>query len=425
MRRLLHHAFALLVGGVVTTAASSPSPAVAAEPCCDVQISGPICLSGNGQDRVFVPPAAAHGLTGRWTFDEDMPWDSSGAGYHGMEAVASGPTMGGRGRSAFFQSTSLTVPAGEAPTVGSSRLLAASDFSYSFWVHFVEDPGKHHQGLKHCPLVRKGLDKTIDEVVEEPSYAAAPAIMIDQLTRKLHIELATDATTSTNPAADNETWTQATNGREAFDSHSRLSHGRWFHVALVRMERERTTRLYVNGILDSTVISSGHVVPNSEPLYMGGDPIVGSRCATPLYIDNVQRYNRPLTPDEIQAEAAPAFAGIEPSYVRLACVECSLEHAMQKCPAGYHVCNNLELHIAGYQVARTLGLVSSKDMRVWSHAASATSSSVGGVASQSPPMSFVQTGESSQSSRATQTADPSGSSLSANLGLGLCCMDGP
>eukprot|EP00971_Amphidinium_carterae_P303759 6035626-Amphidinium_carterae.1 len=136
-----------------------------------------------------------------------------------MEPVESGPAMGGRGRSAFFQRSSLSVPA-ELAVVGSTGLPAASDFSYSFWVHFVEDPGKHHQGLKHCPLLRKGLDKTIDEVVEEPSYAAAPAIMIDQLTRKLHVELATDAVTDIGPK--NETWSQMGNGREAFDSHSRL-----------------------------------------------------------------------------------------------------------------------------------------------------------------------------------------------------------
>mmetsp|Transcript_59374 Transcript_59374/g.141550 ORF Transcript_59374/g.141550 Transcript_59374/m.141550 type:complete len:393 (+) Transcript_59374:135-1313(+) len=359
-----------------------------ADGLCDIQMSGPICLSGAGQERVVVPPAAPWGLTGFWNFDAQGALDSSGLGFHGMEPVVSGPAVGGGGRSAFFQRSFLTVP---VETPGPQSL----DFSYTFWVHLLEEPGKHHQGLRHCPLVRKGLDRTVDEVAEAHSFAAAPAVMFDQLSGKLHVEMATDAQTAGQGA---------TPQREVFESHSRLRHGRWFHVALVRMENEKQTRLYVNGILDATVTSEGHVVPNAEPLYVGGDPVVGFKCATPLYIDEVKRYSRPLSPDEIQAEAAPSLSGIEPAYVRLACVDCTLETAMAKCPTSYHVCNDLELHVAGYQVARTLGLLT-KDTKVWSHSAGAPAAAPGPAAA------------------IAQSRGASAPGAAESVGLGLCCMD--
>jgi hypothetical protein len=86
-----------------------------------------------------------------------------------------------------------------------------------------------------------------------------------------------------------------------------------------------------------------------------------------MYIDELKIYNRALSHDEIQAEAAPALAGVEASFLRLACVECPLQVAMQNCPDSFHICNSLELHMGGYQVARTLGYLKHGG-HVWSHA---------------------------------------------------------
>lgn len=198
---------------------------------------------------------------------------------------------------------------------------------------------------------------------------------------------------------------------ESFETNARLSRGRWFHVALVRMDNQRMTRLYINGILDDSHSTQGYAQPNKEPLYVGGDALSHDRCDVPLYVDELRVYNRPLTPDEIQAEAAPALAGIEPSFVRLACVSCPLQTALQNCPDGYHICNSLELHIGGYQVARALGWLE-KGAHIWSHTPTANSE--------------VQDGAGHKTSPAPAPAPViavAPTAASGLLGLGLCCAD--
>ena len=41
--------------------------------------------------------------------------------------------------------------------------------------------------------------------------------------------------------------------------------------------------------------------------------------------------------------------------VRLGCASCSYDAATQSCPEDYHLCSAMELHIGGYQIARTMG----------------------------------------------------------------------
>jgi len=139
-------------------------------------------------------------------------------------------------------------------------------------------------------------------------------------------------------------------------------------VALVRDDADKRTRLYVNGVLDASHVSKGSLKPVQEPLYVGGDPITRQACNLPMYIDELRVYSRVLDPDEIEAEAAPALGGVEPSFVRLACVDCPLELAHRLCPSDYHICSSLEMHMGGYQIAHSMGYLQ-PGTHVWTRSA--------------------------------------------------------
>jgi hypothetical protein len=370
--------------GVHTDGQQLPMPTTKEAFVCDVDSSGPICLGG--QQRILLPPAKPFGLVGFWPFDEAMPLDVSGGGNHGVTSFQPGPAFGGVGASAFFRKTYLTIP-------GSDQ-LKLQDFTYTFWLR-IANPGPEdgdgpcaQSGLKHCPILRKGLANG-----NKQTYAAAPAILFDREAMKLRVELATTG----------EGTTQA---GEALESNAKLREGAWFHVAVVRLDGQKRLRLYVNGVLDASVPTTGYTQPSDEPLYVGGDPLSSEQCDMPVFIDELRVYNRPLTPDEIQAEAAPALNGVEPSFIRLACISCPLETAMQNCPEKYHICNSLELHMGGYQVARTLGYLK-QSSHVWSHSTVAN-----GALQKQGGMGLEHIGVPTQS-----PAQP------PMLGLGLCCSD--
>jgi len=311
---------------------------------CDIDASGPICLGG----QVLLPPALPHGLVGYWSFDDSLALDLSGHGGHGVLTVTPGPSFAGQGASAFFRRSFMAIPGSEG--------MNARDFSYTFWVYIVEHAGHHPGGPAFCPVVRKGCaatseDDSMGQSMEPPS---TPGIFYSHASKRLRVELATTLENGGFEVA-------------AFESNARLTRGRWYHVAVVRLDGQRRTRLYVNGILDKSERTAGVTRANTQPLYVGGDPETQHKCDMPVYVDELKVYSRPLLPDEIGAEAAPALSGIEPSFVRLACIDCPLATAVENCPKGYHICNSLELHMGGYQVARTLGWLD-RTSHVWSHA---------------------------------------------------------
>jgi hypothetical protein len=356
---------------------------------CEEDAAEAICFGAN-REQVMLPPAIPDGIVGYWSFDESLPVDVSGNNYHGLASVQAGPSFAGQGSSAHFSKT-------EYMTVPNKEKLNLQDFSYTFWVHLLDDASGARQGLRVCPLLRKGGAANLVEDGQAP-LPPAPAILLDRQTRHLRVEVGT---------AGGALGDMVELGIEAFESNAKLARGRWFHIAIVRINGQRRTRLYVNGILDASQTSKGYTAMNNGPLYVGGDPAVSDQCNVPMYIDELKVYNRALDHDEIQAEAAPSLAGVEASFLRLACVECPLAVAQQNCPDKYHICNSLELHMGGYQVARTLGYLQ-RDTNVWSHTTS--HNSVGqeevipsGFSSTPPP---VVAGGPEQV-----------------LGLGLCCAD--
>jgi len=393
---------------LVSSLASAESSSALSQ--CDVESATPICL---GDEQVLLPPALPDGLQGYWSFDDDSPVDLTGNLNHGLGRAQAGPSFAGVGSSALFDGSSFLVIPGRGP-------LRLQDFSYTFWLYLIDDTasGVPRQGLRVCTVVRKGLE---DIGPEGRQPAAAPAVLFDRESRRVRISLVTVGEGSSDVSEI-----------ESFDSNSRLSRGRWFHLAIVRLNDQRMTRLYINGVLDASHPSKGFVKANGDPIYVGGDPLSRDEwCNMPMYLDELKVYNRPLVPDEIQAEAAPLLAGVEPSFVRLSCMQCTLQTAMQNCPEGYHICNSLELHVGGYQVARSLGWLQGPGTHVWSHSpvANALVQTRGGFipgrGSTSAPAPVIPSSPSASLAESPAGSPaPAPAPMGAQLGLGICCADG-
>jgi hypothetical protein len=299
----------------------------------------------------------------------------------------------------------MTIPSG-----GSTLFLR--DYTYTFWIHLLDGGGLG--GLQFCPLVRKGV--VPDE--KGRTYGASPAILLDWKTRALRVELLT----ATGDDLSGSTI-------EAFDSNARLMRGRWYHVSVVRLDKEKLTRLYVNGILDAEQPSRGYTKPNREPLYVGGDPLSTQSCDVPLYVDELKVYSRALEADELQAEAAPALAGVEPNFVRLACVSCPLEVAVGNCPSGYHICSSLDLHLGAYQVVHALGWLRNGDS-IWTHApptanppAPAPAPYPAFSASADPMAAAAELVGPAPYVAAAAAHSPHEGPPQGGFGLGVCCSD--
>lgn len=312
---------------------------------CDVKSTGPVCV--NGGNTVLMPAAAASALGGHWTFDQQAALDASGNGNHGVGDVQHGPAPAGSGYSAFFEANFLMVP--------DSEQFHTEDFSYSFWVYMLDDPVAQAREAPHwCPLLRKGVYLTA-----AAEFANAPALLFSRNTGHLRASV----TTSVSGHGEGE----------FVDSNARILPARWVHLAVVHHGAgskigASSLLIYVNGILDAKLTLQGVVEQNTYPLYIGGDPFTAEDCQFKLYVDEVRMYGRAVAPHELQAEAAPAVAGIDPSFVHLGCLRCSFEEAVHSCPPNRHICSALELHTGGYQVARALGWFTS-GVHVWTHSA--------------------------------------------------------
>jgi hypothetical protein len=85
-----------------------------------------------------------------------------------------------------------------------------------------------------------------------------------------------------------------------------------------------------------------------------------------LYVDEVRLWNKQLEDFEIEAEAAGALGSTEPAYIRFGCINCRLEEATDVCEKHdeFHLCDSIEIHTSGYQVARVMGWLN-WNSRIW------------------------------------------------------------
>lgn len=305
---------------------------------CDLITDGPICLY-NG-DRVLLPYATPKGLIGYWNFDEIKALDNSGLKNHAINTVQAGTSFGGVGASGFFNDGNyLEVPFNES--------FRSNEFTITFWFFVIQDFFSSSKGTRYCPIIQRGNDDLYAK-----SFQRAPALYLDRSSKNLKFYVKTNA----------EDQTQG----EVLTSNAKVTNQRWLHIALLKTDNK--LKLYVNGILDNQMIIKSNMDINNNSLYIGNVPWLKDQCNFPFLIDELRYYNKSIEEDFIQAEASPVLGGIEPSFLQLGCLECSLKEASQACVEGYRLCTSIELHTGGYQIARSMGWLN-WNTHLWTHGA--------------------------------------------------------
>lgn len=308
---------------------------------CDMITDGPICLS-NG-DRIFLPFASKNGLNGYWNFDEEKALDQSGNRNHLIGVVDAGPAFGGYGSSSFFSNGNYLYVSND------TAFNSFRDFSLTFLV-FIKTDMNENKGIRNCPLIQKGNDD-----LSSKTYQRNPAIYYDRKDKKVSVYIKAN-----NRKEDPQ--------GEVIISNGKLFQNRWYHIAVVKNNNK--VYLYLNGLLDSQIILKGYNQQfqiSKAPLYIGNVPWLQADCSFPFLIDELRYYSIALDKDYIQAEASPILGGIEPSYIEIGCLECTIKKAATICNEGYRLCTSIELHTGGYQIARSLGLITSSNSLIWTH----------------------------------------------------------
>ena len=308
---------------------------------CDLISDGPICLYGG--DRILLPLAKPKGLIGYWNFDEIKPLDNSGRRNHGKGSAKAGPAFGGMGNSAYFSN-------GEYIEVSNSDDLNSNDFTITFWLYVINDNYSNNKGIRFCPLLQKG-----DDNLNDKEYQRGPALYFDRKDRNMKVYITTSD-------KENEQG-------ESFTSNGKITFQRWLHIAITK--NNNIVKLYINGILDSKAELKGTASSIKSSFYIGGAPWLKDECDYPFLIDEMRYYNTGIDEDRIQAEASPILGGIEPSFLQIGCIDCSLKEAGTVCPEDYRLCSSIELHTGGYQIARSMGLLQ-WDTHLWTFNALST-----------------------------------------------------
>ncbi|XP_026190691.1 uncharacterized protein LOC113146716 [Cyclospora cayetanensis] len=300
-------------------------PLLTNSPVCDVAVETALCL--HNAEKILMPDARPYGMEVHLTFDESRPLDTSGKKNHGSGEVMAASGVGGAGSSALFRNNYVYIP--------SSDSFKSADFSYTFFLYLLEDSKSRSTNDMHdqyCPIIHKGI-------MREDVQEASPAVLVNPRDGRIKVVLGTTGT--------------AAPGQE-MQSNSRLRPHQWYHLAMVR--HQNRMRLYVDGILDSSLVTEGSTKTNDLPLFIGGAPYSENVCDMPMLLDEFRMYSYAVGRDYIQAEASIALGGIEPSYLHIGCTNCNKDEAAESCADGYHLCNKLELYNGGYHVARKLSL---------------------------------------------------------------------
>merc|ERR1711998_23930 len=296
---------------------------------CDMVFSSSVCLDGG--NKVIAPSSIPRGQVLHMTFDDALMLDSSGFGHHAHTPVAFGPGVFNSGMSAKFDGTNML----EIPH---TQHLDTTDFCITFWIYLNADSTGQWRSIIH-----KG----------NHDHERTPSIFLEPQTRGLEMFVETDAASMTSG--------------ERLWSNTFLPLYKWTHVAACA--EVRNLRMFINGMLDAENTTVGNVVLNTGPIFVGNDPW-RPYGGTDANIDELRIYNRNLSPDEIQAQAAMALGGVESSFVELGCMGCSLDSCPKACRRGYRMCTARDLESGAYQVGRSMGWANS-ETRVWKNEDSA------------------------------------------------------
>lgn len=304
---------------------------------CDLITEGPACIYEG--DRVILPSARPKNLIGYWNFDEIKPIDNSGFKNHAAHTVQSGPSFGGIGYSAYFTE-------GKYLEVQHSNDFKSKDFTVSFWFYLMKDEN-NFSGTKICPLIQKGKDDLFNK-----TYNRFPSIYFDRKVRNFKVYM----------ISNKEHIIQGEN----FTSNAKATYEKWVHISLIK--KNKNLKFYFNGILDFQINLKREIEINTDNLFIGNVPWLSEICNYPFLIDELRYYNAAIDEDFIQAEASPVLGGIEPNFLQLGCLNCSLNDASKSCKEGYKLCSGIELNTGGYQISRAMGWLN-WDSHIWTNTA--------------------------------------------------------
>jgi hypothetical protein len=337
-----------------STASTALAPTT--EELCDMTLPDSVCLFEG--KKVLMPDAAPAGLSGRWTFDEIKPVDSSGNGRHATFTVGAAPGVMGRGASGRFTGFNSLKINDDAGTLLNDQ--KDGNYGLSFWLYLPQNPveleSTHSSAGEQlmCSLVTKG----------ENTDTPAVSIMMSPKTRRLEVRAVTG---KTGPQ------------HETFKSTGKIRTNAWVHVALLRANRVVSGQavsdftLWLNGVQDlSGTTKFGSTVANKDPLVVGSpkNEEEAGACRIMMFVDELKTYSDgfevDVFPEFVSAEAAPALGGIDPGFARCGCTDCtSIEASTDACSEGYHLCTEMELNVGGYQIGKTNGCLDYAVKNVW------------------------------------------------------------
>lgn len=249
----------------------------------------------------------------------------------------------------------------------SEAMESMTDLTITLWLYLTQDSTGQWRTVFH-----KG----------SKDFERTPTLFLEPLTRGIEFFV---STTDASQAAGERIW-----------SNSFIPMHRWTHIAAVA--EGHTLRLYVNGMLDSENTTVGTTISNRGSMYVGGDPW---RAGMQGNLDELRVFARALSTDEIQAAASFALGGVEPSFLEMGCMSCSLDNAMAACRRGMHLCNQRDLYSGGYAGARAMGWATSTT-KVWS--TEDKDNPANAAAATTATMTLAEVGDKV-------------------MGLGLCCLD--
>jgi hypothetical protein len=291
---------------------------------CNMVMASSICVDGGR--KVIGPHSLSRGLVGKWTFDDALAQDKSGLGHNPAQPPAFGPGLNGNGYSAYFDgSSSMEIP--------HSDHLQSQDFCVTMWIYLLAD----YTGMWRTIMHKGNRD-----------HERTPTLFLEPETRGLEFFV---STTDTSQEAGERLW-----------SNTFVPLRQWTHIAACA--EGRNLRLFINGLLDAENTTIGTPILNQGPVYIGNDPWRVAPGGARSYIDELRYHTRSLSADEIQSQAQLGLGGVEPSFVELGCMGCTMNSCPKSCRRGYRMCTTRDVHGGAYLVARSMGWANA-ETRVW------------------------------------------------------------
>lgn len=302
---------------------------------CDFLTNGPICI--NNGDKIILPNNFSPNLKAYYSFDQKIAIDETGNGYNLNGNLLSGSSLLGNGVS-FLNKNGNYLYNNNIDFLNNNN-----EFSITFYIFLIDDYNNNNEDENvYCPFISTNNNDNNDNNIN---------ILYDINDKHLKLNI-----------FNNE-----------LISYSRLLTQRWYHISITFSSNN--LHLYINGIPDKHIEISNNNDKNTnnnnknkKVNFYIGNYNKNSNCNFPYLLDELKLYNIQLKKEYIQSESSFLLGGIENNFIRIGCIDCSIDEAEKSCEKNYKICSSLELHTGGYQIARNLGLLN-WDTHIWTRSA--------------------------------------------------------